>query len=157
MPDPNRYQALADAVLAVHVLYLAFVLVGLLLVAVGGLRGWAWVRNPWFRLTHLAAIVAVTVLAWADVPCPLTILEADLRARGGGEAYAEGFIAHWLGELIYYEAPPWVFAVAYSGCGLLVGAVWVWVRPRPPWRPGRHSATSTDSEQNPGPSADTRP
>ena len=34
---------------------------GLLLVAVGGLRGWAWVRNPWFRLTHLAAIVAVSL------------------------------------------------------------------------------------------------
>ena len=136
MPDPNRYQVLADAVLVTHVLYLGFVVIGLLLVVIGGLRRWAWVRNPGFRLAHLVAIAAVTLLAWVDVPCPLTVLEADLRSRSGGDAYAGGFIAHWLGEFLYWDAPPWVFAVAYSGFGLLVAAGWLWVRPRPLRRRG---------------------
>ena len=34
--------------------------IGLLLVVIGGLRRWAWVRNPGFRLAHLAAIVEMT-------------------------------------------------------------------------------------------------
>jgi hypothetical protein len=128
--DPTRDQALADAVLVMHVLYLGFVVVGLLLVALGGLRGWGWVRNPWFRLAHLAAIALVAVLAWADLPCPLTILESHLRSRAGAGSYQDGFIAHWLGELLYWDAPAWVFAVSYTGCGLLVVVAWAWVRPR---------------------------
>ncbi len=50
------YLLAADALLALHVSFVAFVIFGLVLIVVGGLRGWGWVRNRWFRIAHLAAI-----------------------------------------------------------------------------------------------------
>ena len=105
--------------------------VGMLLVYAGGLRGWSWVRNPWFRIIHLIAIGVVVVQAWAGELCPLTVWEQGLRLRAGGVAYSGSFIAHWLGELLYYEAPMWVFALCYTVFGALVLAAWYLVRPRP--------------------------
>jgi hypothetical protein len=43
------YRLLADAVLLVHTAFIAFVLFGLIAIVAGWWRGWAWVRNGWFR------------------------------------------------------------------------------------------------------------
>ena len=50
------YLLAADAVLLLHVLFVAFVVVGLLLILAGRLLSWDWVRNWWFRVIHLGAI-----------------------------------------------------------------------------------------------------
>ena len=131
MSSPVLYSVAADAVLAVHSSFVVFVVLGLILILVGGIRGWHWVRNPWFRLGHLLAIGVVIVQAWLGAICPLTTLEMWLRSKAGDATYGGGFIAHWLEELLYYEAPLWVFAVCYSAFGLLVLASWFFVRP---WR-----------------------
>lgn len=123
-------RTLADFVLIVHVSFVAFVVLGLLLILVGGACGWRWVRNPWFRAAHLAGIGLVVVQAWLGIVCPLTTLEMWLRELAGDVTYSGTFIAHWLQRLLYYEAPPWVFAVAYTIFGLAVVASWVKVRPR---------------------------
>lgn len=128
--SPAICRTLADCVLIVHVSFVVFVILGLLLILVGGARGWHWVRNPWFRAAHLAGIALVVVQAWLGIVCPLTTLEMWLRERGGDETYAGTFIAHWLQKLLYYQAPPWVFAVVYTLFGLAVVASWVKVRPR---------------------------
>ncbi len=120
----------ANAVLVVHVLFAGFVVVGLLLIIAGGLRRWSWVRNPWFRSAHLAAIGVVIVESWLGLACPLTIWELDLRERAGEAAYGGGCFAYWLQRLLYVDAPPWVFVVAYTLFGLAVVAAWVLVRPR---------------------------
>jgi len=124
------YRLAADALLIVHALFVVFVVLGLLLVLAGGWRGWRWVRNPWFRLCHLAAIAIVVLQAWLGVLCPLTALEMALLARAGEATYAGAFIAHWVGELLYYEAPAWVFTILYTAFGALVLGSWFLVRPR---------------------------
>lgn len=135
------YQLAADALLLLHAVFVGFVVIGLVLVLIGGARGWAWVRNPWFRLTHLAAIGAVMAQAWAGIICPLTTWEMALRARAGDAVYAGSFVAHWLDTLLYYRAPAWVFAVLYSAFAAVVVASWFAVRPRPFTRPrGRRPA-----------------
>ena len=120
----------ADVVLLVHVLFVAFVLCGMVLVFVGKGLGWRWVRNPWFRLGHLAAVVVVIVQSWFGAICPLTTCEMALRSRAGDAVYAGTFMAHWLQTILYYEAPPWVFAVCYTAIGSLIAASWFIVRPR---------------------------
>jgi hypothetical protein len=124
-------RTLADAVLLTHVSFVAFVIVGLLTILIGGACGWRWIRNPWFRALHLAAIGLVVVQAWLGVICPLTTLEMYLREQAGDATYRGTFIAHWLQKLLYYEAPPWVFIVCYSVFGLAVIASWLKFRPRP--------------------------
>lgn len=121
----------ADALLVLHTLFVVFVVGGLLLVVAGGLNHWSWVRNPWFRLAHLAAIVVVVLQAWLGRACPLTVWEMTLRIRGGQAAYESTFISHWLGRLLYYQAPDWVFALVYTVFGVMVLACWWFIRPRP--------------------------
>jgi len=123
---------LANSVLVVHALFVTFVTGGLLLTVVGLLRGWRWVRNFWFRLVHLVAVIGVVVQTWLGVDCPLTTLEHSERIRAGQAGYPNGFIATWLHRAIFYDADPQVFTVAYTLFGILVVATWIWGRPRRP-------------------------
>ena len=127
----GEYRVLADLVLITHAAFVAFVVVGLVLIVGGGCLGWRWVRNPWFRYAHLAAIGLVVVQAWFGWDCPLTILEMSLRARAGEATYGETFIAHWLHQLLYFEAPAWVFTLCYTVFGLATLGSWLAFRPRP--------------------------
>ncbi len=131
------YRIAADLVLAVHASFVLFVILGLVLIGVGGVRGWRWVRNPWFRLGHLLAIGVVVAQAWLGAICPLTSLEMALRSRAGDAVYRGSFITHWMKTLLYYEAPLWVFAICYTVFGLLVVASWIIVPRRPLFRRGR--------------------
>jgi hypothetical protein len=127
------YLLAADAVLLLHVLFVAFVVVGLLLIFAGRLLSWDWVRNWWFRAIHLGAIGIVVLQAWLGVICPLTRIEMYLRDKAGDTTYAGSFVSHWLEAILYYRAPAWVFAVAYTLFAIVVVMSWVWVRPH-----GRH-------------------
>lgn len=129
--DAATSRALADLVLAAHVGFAAFVVCGLLAVLVGGALGWRWVRNPWLRAIHLAAIVVVVAEAWGGMACPLTTLETALRDRAGDPTYDGTFMAYWLRRLLYHEAPPWVFVTAYTIFAAAVAASWRLVAPHP--------------------------
>jgi hypothetical protein len=133
------YRVLADAVLVVHVGVVLFVVGGLVLIFLGGRWRWRWVRNLWVRVLHLGAIACVAAESWLGIVCPLTTLEQWARERGGLQGYRGDFIAFWLGKLLFYEAPPWMFIVAYSLFGLLVAVGWMLVRPD--GRRARNSAT----------------
>ena len=116
---------LADFVLIVHFSFVMFVVGGLALIWIGAAAGWRWVRNLWFRVAHLAAIVFVAAEALLGIWCPLTLWEAQLR---GGDA-EKSFVAQWVHRLLYYDLPEWVFAVAYVLFALAVAATWWRIRP----------------------------
>ena len=123
--------ALADALLVLPVGVVLFV-VGLLpLVLLGGGRGWRWVRHRGLRLAHLGLMGFIAAQAWLGRLCPLTVWEQDLRRRAGQSAHGESFIEHWLGRLLYWDLPWWVFVAAYTGFAALVALAWLVVRPDP--------------------------
>ena len=118
------YLLAADVILFTHVLFVAFVIVGLLLIITGKLFSWSWVRKPWFRLAHLIAIGVVVLQSWLGVICPLTSWEMALRGRAGDSVYSGTFISHWLEAILYYHASEWVFIICYTVFGSLVLASW---------------------------------
>jgi hypothetical protein len=128
------YDYLADAVVVVHATYIAVVIFGLLAILLGALLRWEWVRNFWFRLIHFLMILVVVVQALANVDCPLTLLEKHWRDMGGETIYAGSFVGHWVHELIFFEAPDWVFTVCYCAFGAIVLATFFLVPPHPPRR-----------------------
>ena len=130
MGDTLTWQLLADAVLALHVAIVVFVVGGLVVIVAGNLVGWRRVNALWFRVAHLAAIAIVAAEAWFGAVCPLTTLEMWLRARARATTYSGTFIEHWLQRLLYYDAPGWVFTLVYSLFGLAVVAAWWWFPPR---------------------------
>ncbi|PLW83860.1 DUF2784 domain-containing protein [Kineobactrum sediminis] len=121
----------ADAILILHVLFVCFVLFGLLAIYLGYFLKWQWIRNRAFRIVHLIAIGIVIFQSWVGVICPLTIWEMALREEALSETYSGSFIQHWLQSLLYYSAPEWVFIALYTGFGSLVLASWFIVPPKP--------------------------
>lgn len=126
------YLLAANATLFVHVLYVAFVVFGLILTWLGIVLHWQWIRNRWFRGVHLVMIAIVVFEAWVGIICPLTTLENWFRKQSGQSVYDGDFIAIWLQNLIFFDAPPWVFTCGYTLFGLGVFGT-LWLSP-PSWR-----------------------
>lgn len=87
------YRLLADAVLILHLGFIAFV-------GLGGLIVLRWPRIAWL---HLPAVAWGAWIEFSGSICPLTPLEIGLRARGGEATYSGGFIEHYVTALIYPE------------------------------------------------------
>lgn len=138
METETFYRITADALVVFHSLFVGFVVFGLLLILLGAARRWQWVRNPWFRVIHLATISVVAMEAVFGVECPLTVWENDLRKLGGGETYERSFLGQLAHSLLYYDIPQWVFRILHTVFGLAVLATFVLVPPR--WRRRRESA-----------------
>lgn len=129
---------LADLIVVAHASYVSFILFGLVLVLLGIVFRWRWVRNIWFRTLHLAAIGVVVLEAAIGMTCPLTEWEQRLRDLSGEGGYTGDFLGYWAHRLIFYEAPAWVFTCLYISFGLAVAAAFVLAPPRWPGRPREH-------------------
>jgi hypothetical protein len=77
------YGFLADGIVFIHLLYMGYVVVGQLAILIGWPLKWSWIRNPWFRGTHLAMILVVGFEAAINFECPLTTWEHQLRELAG--------------------------------------------------------------------------
>lgn len=122
----SLYRILADAVLAIHLAVVLFIVGGLIFVVIGNFRHWRGANDLWFRLAHLAAIGFVVVQSWLGEVCPLTTLESWLRTKSGASTYDKSFIEYWIQRVLFYEAPFWTFVTAYTVFGLVVA--WAWWR-----------------------------
>ena len=91
MGPSTVFNALAAAVVVVHLLFVVFVVAGGVLV----LR---WPRIAWI---HLPAAAWGTFIELSGRVCPLTPLEAALRRRAGVEDYAGDFIANYVFPFLY--------------------------------------------------------
>lgn len=109
-----------------HALVVAFVIGGTAYIWIGAWRQWPGVRAPLFRYAHLGVMLFVAVEALLGVVCPLTVWEDLLR--GGGQR--AGFVAHWVGRLIYYDLPSWVFTIAYVALAIALIITLIRVPPR---------------------------
>lgn len=116
---------IADVIVVVHFAIVLFIVGGLLAVWVGAALGWRWVRNPWFRYLHLAAIAYVAAEALLGIACPLTVWEDLLRGGADGS-----FVGRWVHRLIFYNAPGWAFTSIYVAWALATLATLRLVPPR---------------------------
>jgi len=131
----NWYAFAADVLVAIHLVYVLFVVVGEVIVLLGWILKWKWVRNLWFRLLHFAAIGGVAFLAITKEPCPLTIWEYHLRELGGQVAEWDiSFIGRLIRMIVFQPLPPWVFLVIYVGFAGLVLLTLLIIPPKLPSR-----------------------
>ena len=129
---------LADAILLIHAFVVAFIVGGAFYIWIGVWRGWAGIRSPLFRYVQLGAMLFVAAETVMGLVCPLTLWENALRGNQSGT----GFVAHWVGRLIYYDLPGWVFSAAYVA---FAGALLVTLILVPPGKAGTQRIKSTHS------------
>jgi len=114
---------LADALLALHGLFILFVVFG-------GLLALRWPKMVW---VHLPAALWGAAIEFGGWVCPLTPLENHFRRLAGEQGYAGGFVQHYMLPLIY---PGVLTREIQIGFGLLVVGVngivyyFVWRRRR---------------------------
>lgn len=101
---------LADGLVAFHLLFVLFVLLG-------GLLALRWPRVAWLHVPCAVWGVAVELLGWV---CPLTPLENELRVRAGLSGYSGGFIEFYVIPVLYPER---LDGTTYVLLGLLALAV----------------------------------
>ncbi|MBA4359022.1 MAG: DUF2784 family protein [Humidesulfovibrio sp.] len=133
LTDPATLLLLADAVLVAHTALALFLTFGLAAIWLGGWLRWAFVRGRAFRITHLIGLAVVALESVLGLTCPLTDWEALLRAAAGATAdggYRGGFMAHWLGRLLYYDFDERVFLALYVAALGATLAAWRVVKPR---------------------------
>jgi Protein of Unknown function (DUF2784) len=111
------YRWLADLVVVVHALFVAFAVLG----------GFLVLWRPWVAWLHLPAAVWAVLIEFAGWICPLTPLENALRARAGAATYGDGFISHYLLHALYPAGLTrniqWVLGGIALGVNLLIYAV----------------------------------
>lgn len=84
---------LADVLVMVHLLFVAFVMAG----------GFLLVRWPKLIWLHLPAAAWGAFIEFTGGLCPLTPLENHLRVLGGESAYSGGFVERYLLPVLYPE------------------------------------------------------
>ena len=82
---------LADAVFALHLAFMVWVMLG----------GLAVLRWPSLAWLHLPAVAWGATVELAGLWCPLTPLEQRLLQAAGDAGYEGGFISHYLIPIIY--------------------------------------------------------
>lgn len=101
------YQLLANGVLALHLAFILFAVLGGLLV----------LRRRWLAFLHLPAMAWAALISFMGWICPLTPLENRFRRAAGQAGYEGGFIEHYLLAVIYPEGLTRGFQI---GAGLFV-------------------------------------
>jgi len=100
------YAALEAAVLLLHLLWIAWILLG-----------WTLTRGrPMLAWLHIASLVWGIAVELGPWPCPLTLAEQWLEARSGATPYHQGFLVHYLDKLIYPDLPEAV--VGWTGAAI---------------------------------------
>jgi hypothetical protein len=115
---------LSQAILTLHLVVIAFNVVGLIAIPVGAALGWRWVRIRWWRGLHLASWAAVAGQAAFGRACFLTLLQDDLA----GSAVQPPLIERWVESVIYWPLPIWVFLAIYIVLFAAVIVLW-WAVP----------------------------
>lgn len=90
------YRIAADLTVAVHLLWIAFVILGFPL--------FLYFNNPRGRIVHLLALAAMIVMQATRTICPLTHLEVYLKSKGSaGSVYPGQFMIETAEKFIYVE------------------------------------------------------
>ena len=132
------YSLLADLLVVIHIAYVAYIVLGLALLFVGLWRKWNWVDNPWFRLTHLTAILIVVSELIFKTACPLTVWELRLRALAGQPVSELTFMGRLMHYVLLGALPAGVTNAMYIVFGLVITIAFVLAPPR--WRRRKQSS-----------------
>lgn len=109
-------QLLASLVLAIHLLWILWVIFGAF-----------WTRRhvflTWF---HILSLVWGIIVELSPLPCPLTLTEQFFEQQAGAGAYSGAFLTHYLDRLVYPDLPESMLIIAGIAVCILNLGIYVW-------------------------------
>ena len=121
----------ANVVAVVHIGYFLFIVGGMVAIVASLRRHIPWVRNPWFRIAHIAAIYIVLFEEVTGFPCPLNVLQWSIREPATGSKESSSGVGGLLDYLLYHTISPLALDIMYWSFGALV-LLMLWLVP-PRW------------------------
>jgi hypothetical protein len=137
------YGFLADLMVAIHVGYVGYVVVGQLVIWLGWAMRWQFVRNFWFRATHLLAIAVVAYEELMNIRCPLSVWEEYFREKAGQVPSGETFLGRMLHSLLFCDFDKSTFTAIYYTALAVVMLTLVFCRPRWPFAKKRQPSEAS--------------
>lgn len=125
----------ANAIAAVHLGVVVFVVVGFLATFWGIFRKKAYVRNFYFRIGLLATISFIAFNDARGVRCFLSSLEDSLRVKANQPGYSGYFVPKLVYGMFSFDLPPWWISTAYAAISLVLAVACIVSPPRWPGRP----------------------
>ena len=116
------YRWLAVAVVALHLGYLAYLVIG-------GFLAWRWPRT---LALHMVAVTWGVLIVLTEAPCPVTWLQNALRTRGGQRELHASFIDTYVSG-VFYPAEHEVMARGLVALVVAISWSWMLVRGRRYW------------------------
>jgi len=108
----NPWRILAFLTLALHLAWLAWILLGWLVTR----------RRPLLRWLHILSLlwgILISVFPWT---CPLTYAEMYFERRAGITPFERSFLEHYVELLVYPNVPPrLLMGSAIAVCALILG------------------------------------
>lgn len=112
----NPYHWLAVLTLALHLLFIGWVIFG-----------WLITRyRPLLRWAHILSVLYGVFIETLPLPCPLTLAENHFLQRAGIQPYHQPFLVHYLEAVVYPEVSQALLTwCAVLVCSFILG-VYVW-------------------------------
>ena len=120
----------ADVIAATHIAYFIYVVGGCAAIVVGAMQQRKWVRNPWFRLSHLAAVYIVVFENVFNIQCPLNTAEWQLRSASQSAVEASSGVGGLLDTLLFHTIPGFALNVMYWCLAALLLIALIFIPPR---------------------------
>ncbi len=120
---PADYRILATVVVAVHLVWILWVILGWLFTR----------RRPWLRTLHILSLIYSILVESFPFPCPLTLAEDWCARHAGLTPFRQTFLIHFLSELVYPNVSQTLITwTAVPVCILIMGIYVVRFRRRTP-------------------------
>jgi hypothetical protein len=114
-------EALANLTAALHIGYFIFVVGGSIAILAGMRRPIGpWIYNPWFRISHLAAVFVILAEDVFHFPCPLNVIENNLRSASAGAIASPSAPSGILDLLLRHTIPGWFLDAMYWVLGAVL-------------------------------------
>ena len=111
---------MANVVAAAHIGYFLFVVGGVVAIVIGAVKRSEWIRSPWFRLAHLAAVYIVIIEDVFNIACPLNTIEWKFRSASDSVGEASSTAGRFLDYLLRQTIPGDVLHAMYWTLGVIV-------------------------------------
>lgn len=107
---------LACAVIAIHALFLLWVIFGAVFTG----------SHPPIRWLHIASLLWGVLVEVGPWPCPLTLVENWLELRASHSSYQGGFLLHYLDRFVYPNVPPILLTDAAVVVAIVNLGIYAW-------------------------------
>jgi len=112
------YHVAADAVLLLHLAFIAFIILGAVLVT----------RWRWLVIIHIPAAMWGFLVELTGRICPLTYAANFFRVKAGQSGYTESFIEHYLLAIIYPAGLTREVQLVLAGIVFAINvAIYIWL------------------------------